>query len=147
MGTVRRYQVSVTNWGLLSGGPCGSPQAPDRPPRQPGNEPRTATPHPDDDEEIGLPGAFEENLKRILEVNPEARDDGVAPEGSQVLALARHLMPHTAKHSHGGPADRGRRVRRCMSHEPPERHRTSDLAVPSRAPDEPERALQCFRRV
>jgi hypothetical protein len=29
-------------------------------------------PDPDFDEEIGLPGAFEENLHRILEVDPEA---------------------------------------------------------------------------
>ena len=37
-------------------------------------------PDPDYDEEIGLPGIFEENLKRILEVDAEALEDEVEPD-------------------------------------------------------------------
>ncbi len=32
-------------------------------------------PEPDYDEEIGLPGEFDENLRRILEVDPEVLED------------------------------------------------------------------------
>ena len=32
-------------------------------------------PDPDYDEEIGLPGDFTENLKRVLEVDPEDLED------------------------------------------------------------------------
>ncbi len=33
-------------------------------------------PDPDYDEEIGLPGSFDENLKAILGVDPEDLEDG-----------------------------------------------------------------------
>jgi hypothetical protein len=33
-------------------------------------------PDPDYDEEIGLPGDLDENLRRVLEVDPEAVEDG-----------------------------------------------------------------------
>lgn len=35
---------------------------------------------PDYDEPIGLPGSFTENLKKILEVDPEAMEDEVEPD-------------------------------------------------------------------
>jgi hypothetical protein len=37
-------------------------------------------PDPDYDEESGLPATFEENLKRILGVDPEAQEDEVEPD-------------------------------------------------------------------
>jgi|HubBroStandDraft_1064217.scaffolds.fasta_scaffold352604_1 hypothetical protein len=37
-------------------------------------------PDPDYDEPTGLPGTFDENLKKLLDVDPEPSDDDVEPE-------------------------------------------------------------------
>jgi hypothetical protein len=37
-------------------------------------------PDPDEEERFALPGTFEENLKAILDVDPEALEDEVEPD-------------------------------------------------------------------